>query len=93
MLDHIAVHPDFRGCGIATLLVQAGLREADRMGLDTCVLAMRAALGVYQHAGFRLVDEVLQDASPYGGEAEYGAYFLVKEVDDAVEGRARSGEE
>jgi len=85
VLDYLTVHPDYRGRGIAMSLVQAGLRAAEEARLETCVLAMRAALGVYTRAGFRLLQKVVQDASPYGGESEYGAYFLVKEVKDAGE--------
>ena len=63
------------------MLVEAGLRSAKTLGLDTCVLAMRAALNVYQRAGFKLLNKVVQDASVFGGEKEYAAYFLVKELE------------
>ena len=74
------------------MLVQAGLKEAGRMRLGTCVLAMRAALGVYQRAGFKLLDEVVQDASPFGGEAEYAAYFLATEVEESGGGSGVSAQ-
>jgi len=73
------VPPAHRGKGVATALVEAGFRAADTLGLDTYVLGMRIGLGMYKKAGFRFLDEVVQDASRFGGEKEYAAYMLVKE--------------
>ena len=58
------------------MLVESGVREAEKMGLDIFVLAMKAGLGVYQRVGFKLLDKVIQDDSKYGGKGEYGAYVL-----------------
>ncbi len=76
VLDYLAVRPEYRGQGIGSRLVEKGLTEAEKAGLDTCVLALRAGLGVYTGAGFTLLDQVVQDASPWGGEKENAAYFL-----------------
>jgi len=65
------------------MLVERGLLEAEKMHLDTCVLGMRAGLGVYKRAGFTLLEEVIQDASEFGGEKEYAAYFLEKRASGA----------
>ncbi|MCJ1391101.1 hypothetical protein MMC18_003963 [Xylographa bjoerkii] len=81
LLDHLAVLPDYRGQGIATMLVESGIREAEKIGLDVFVLGMKAGLGVYQRVGFKLLDKIIQDDSKYGGKGEHGAYFLVKEVE------------
>ena len=63
------------------MLVESGIREAKKMDLDIFVLAFKAGLGVYKRAGFKLLDQVIQDDSKFGGTGEYGAYFLVKEVE------------
>lgn len=63
------------------MLVESGLREAERMGLDVFVVGMKAGLGVYKRTGFKLVDQVIVNDSKYGGKGEYGAYFLVKEAE------------
>ncbi|RFU35456.1 hypothetical protein B7463_g846, partial [Scytalidium lignicola] len=80
-LDYLAVHPDHRRQGIATILVESGIREAEKMGLPIFVLAMKAGYGVYKKLGFKLLDQIIQDDSMYGGKGEYGVYFLEKEVE------------
>lgn len=62
------------------MLVQHGAKEADKMGLDTFVLAFKAGLNVYKRAGFKLLDQIIQDDSKYGGSGEYGAYFLERKA-------------
>ena len=61
------------------MLVESGIKEAEKMGLDIFVLAFKVGLGVYRRMGFKLPDQIIQDDSKYGGKGEYGAYFLVKE--------------
>ena len=62
------------------MLVESGIREAEKMGLDVFVLGMKAGLGVYRRVGFELLDKIIQDDSRFGGKGEYGAYFLEKDV-------------
>ena len=81
MLSVLAVHPDFWGNGIATMLVEDGIREIEALDLpssvDILIRAKKAALGVYKRAGFEIVEQLVQDASRFGVEGgEYGAYFL-----------------
>ncbi|KAI0014167.1 hypothetical protein F4779DRAFT_560988 [Xylariaceae sp. FL0662B] len=77
-LDYLAVHPDNRGRGIATLLVESGIAQAEKMAVAIFVLAFKAGLGVYKRAGFKMLDQLIQDDSKYGGKGEYGTYFLEK---------------
>ena len=49
------------------------------MGLDIFILAFKAGLGVYKRLGFRVEEEIIQDDSPYGGNGEYGVYFMIYE--------------
>ena len=58
------------------MLVESGIREAEKMGLDIFVVGMKAGLGVYQRAGFKLLDQIIQDDSRFGGKGEWGTYFL-----------------
>jgi hypothetical protein len=63
------------------MLVESGLKEAQKIGLDAFVMGMKAGLGVYKRTGFKLIDQIIQDDSKFGGRGEYGAYFLVKEAE------------
>ncbi|KAI1074527.1 acyl-CoA N-acyltransferase [Whalleya microplaca] len=76
-LDYLAVHPDNKGKGIGTTLVQSGIEQAEKMGLDIFTLAFKMGRGIYERLGFKEVDRVIQDDSAYGGLGEYGAYFMV----------------
>ena len=58
------------------MLVENGIKEANKMGLDVFVLAFKAGLKIYQRAGFKLLDQIIQDDSKYGGKGEWAVYFL-----------------
>lgn len=80
VLDFLAVPPENRRQGIGTALVESGVREAERLGLDIFVHSKEAGLGVYGRLGFRRLEHVVLDDSKFGGNGKYGAYFLLKEV-------------
>ena len=65
------------------MLVESGIREAQKIGLEVFVLAFKAGLGVYYRAGFKLLDQIIQDDRPYGGKGEYGAYYMLKELESS----------
>ncbi|KAI1388509.1 acyl-CoA N-acyltransferase [Hypoxylon trugodes] len=79
-LDYLAVHPENKGKGIATALVESGIRHAEKIGVPIFVMSYKAGRGVYERLGFKEVDRVIQDDSQYGGKGEYGAYFMIYEV-------------
>ncbi len=81
VLDYLAVHPDHRRQGIALKLVESGLKEAEKMGFDTFVMACEDGKGVYEKAGFVLLEKVVQDDREWGGEGEYTSYFLDKTLE------------
>lgn len=55
------------------------MREAERLGLDIFILAMKAGVGLYKRLGFRVEKELVQDDSMYGGSGEYYVCFMVYE--------------
>lgn len=75
----MAVHPEQQGKGIGTALVQSGMREAEKLGLDIFIVAMKAGMGVYKRLGFRVERVLVQDDEKYGGLGEYKTYFMVLE--------------
>ena len=79
-LELLAVHPLNQGKGIATSLVESGIRQAEHMGLPVLAIAYKAARGVYQQLGFVEVDRIIKDDSAYGGRGEYSWYFMLYDV-------------
>ncbi|KAJ6571102.1 hypothetical protein B0H19DRAFT_1231054 [Mycena capillaripes] len=77
VLEYLAVHPNNRGKGIATALVESGMRQAKTMGLPVFIQALKAGRGVYERLGFKEVWRIVQDDSMYGGTGEYGVYLMV----------------
>ncbi|KAJ7932107.1 hypothetical protein B0H13DRAFT_2520656 [Mycena leptocephala] len=80
VLEYLAVHPNKKGKGIATALVESGMRQARTMGLPVFIQAFKAGRGVYERLGFKEVWRIVQDDSMYGGTGEYGVYLMVYEV-------------
>ncbi|KAI1210763.1 acyl-CoA N-acyltransferase [Annulohypoxylon truncatum] len=76
-LDYLAVHPENKGKGVATALVQSGIRHAEEIGLPIFVMSYKAGRGVYERLGFKEVERVIQDDTEYGGKGEYGTYFMI----------------
>jgi hypothetical protein len=65
-------------------LVNHGISEANKLGFDTFVHSKQGGLGVYQRAGFKLVEELVQDDSKLGGPGQTIAYIMVKEAKSAT---------
>ncbi|OTB04521.1 hypothetical protein M426DRAFT_11415 [Hypoxylon sp. CI-4A] len=64
-LDYLAVHPENKGKGIASALVESGIKHAEKIGVPIFVMSYKAGRGVYERLGFKEVDRVIQDDSPY----------------------------
>lgn len=58
------------------MLVQSGLKQAEKMGIDVFVLAFPQGKPVYNKLGFAMLDQLEQDDTPYGGKGLYGTYFM-----------------
>ncbi len=72
----MAVHPDNQKKGVGTALVQSGMREAEKMGLDIFIHATKAGVGLYKRLGFHVEEEIIQDDSMYGGRGEHFTCFM-----------------
>ncbi|KAI2464592.1 acyl-CoA N-acyltransferase [Annulohypoxylon bovei var. microspora] len=79
-LEYLAVHPENKGKGIATALVEGGIKFAEEIGVPVFVMSYKAGRGVYERLGFKEVDRVIQDDTEYGGKGEYGAYFMIYDM-------------
>ncbi|PON27153.1 acetyltransferase [Trichoderma gamsii] len=78
-LDYLAVHPENKGKGVATLLVESGMQQAGKLGLDIFILACKPGWGLYSRLGFRVEEELVQDDSIYGGDGEFAMRYYVYE--------------
>lgn len=73
------MHPDNQRKGVGNTLVKSGMDQADKMGLEIFVHALREGAELYKRIGFRLIAELVQDDSAYGGSGVYGVYFFLNE--------------
>lgn len=78
-LEYLAVHPENKGKGVATLLVESGMKQAEKLGLDIFILACKPAWGLYTRLGFRVEEELIQDDSMYGGDGEFAMRYYIYE--------------
>lgn len=62
------------------MLMEAGIAESERLGVDIFMLAYKAGLGVYKRLGFAILESLIVDDSPWGGQGEYGCYFMERRV-------------
>jgi ribosomal protein S18 acetylase RimI-like enzyme len=81
------VHPEHQGKGIATALVQSGMKEAEKLGLDVFIQAMQAGLGVYTRLGFHIEREIVQNDSKFGGPGDFSDYLMIFEQKQAKQYR------
>jgi hypothetical protein len=65
--------------GIGSALIQSGMREAEKLGLDIFIDSTKAGVGVYKRLGFRMEDEIIQDDSMYGGTGESYTGLMIYE--------------
>ena len=58
LLRYAAVRPDAQGKGWGGRAIRAGIAEANRIGVDTCLeTAEESNIAIYQRLGFAIVDE------------------------------------
>lgn len=76
MLDFFAVHPENQGKGAGLALLKHGIQKAQELGLDIFVMAFVGGFGIYKRMSFKLLDSLVQDATPFGGNDNYAVQFL-----------------
>lgn len=76
-LDYLAVHPDNQRKGIGTALVQSGMEQAARLGLDIFIYAKSQGVDVYKRLGFRVERDFVLDDSMYGGTGEVYVALMI----------------
>jgi len=79
-LEFLAVHPRNKGKGIATALVESGMRQAERMGLPILITSYRSSKGVYARLGFVEVAHTTKDDTAFGGQGDYSWFYMLYEV-------------
>ncbi|CAN8097321.1 unnamed protein product [Discula destructiva] len=84
VLDHFAVHPENQGKGAGLALLKHGIQEAQELGLDIYVMALAGGFGIYDRMGFKLLDSLVQDATPFGGNENYAVRFMEYTVNEKV---------
>jgi ribosomal protein S18 acetylase RimI-like enzyme len=86
-LDYLAVGPDYQRQGIGSRLVESGIQQANKLGLEIFLVAMGGnALAMYQKYGFKLIDQNSQDLRPWGFDDSYDTYILIKQPEVYQEG-------
>ncbi|KAK3192055.1 hypothetical protein K4F52_001682 [Lecanicillium sp. MT-2017a] len=79
-LDYLCCRPDHRRKGVASMLVQAGLREADRLKMDACLVAMGlSAVSLYKKLGFEVKAEKQLNLEPYR-QSIYYTFWVVRKA-------------
>ncbi|KAJ3345045.1 hypothetical protein HDU83_004465 [Entophlyctis luteolus] len=79
VLDHLAVRPVFQRRGIASQLLAPAIQLASSAGVDIIALATAAGARAYVKLGFRILESLTQDYSPYGGTTEHTMSIVVYE--------------
>jgi ribosomal protein S18 acetylase RimI-like enzyme len=80
-LDYITTDPERQKSGIGSLLLESGIREADKAGMKCYVMSTEAGLRLYEKHGFKIVKRVVQSVEEWGGKIPHVHYFLTREAD------------
>lgn len=73
------MRPDHQHRGVGSMLVRSGAEAADRLSLPIALIAMGAkAAAMYKKVGFELLDELSIDLRPWGRDADYDTYIMVR---------------
>jgi Acetyltransferase (GNAT) domain len=65
-LQPVITHPDHWRRGVGTQLIHWGLNEARSLGLPVFLIASPVGHALYQKCGFRDMEELVADLTPYG---------------------------
>ena len=74
----LAVSPDYQRKGLGALLIRDGLTIADKHDAKTYIEASPVALQLYLKHGWKLIDDILIDMTPYGGSGLASEKILMR---------------
>ncbi|KAL8837230.1 MAG: hypothetical protein Q9170_002603 [Blastenia crenularia] len=78
-LHILIVSPQFQRRGLGTMLIREGLAAADRDKAKAYIEASPKGLELYQRHGWKIVDTIRMDMSPYGGPKDAVEELLIRE--------------
>lgn len=79
-LDSMCVHPDYQRRGLARLLLEPILKEADKQGKKVNLLASDQGRIVYEKLGFNVLEEKVWDFTEYGATGTRRSTAMSREV-------------
>lgn len=78
-LHILIVSPDHQRRGLGTMLIREGLAAADRDNARTYIEASPKGLGLYIRHGWKIIDTIKMDMTPYGGNGMAVEELLIRE--------------
>lgn len=80
VLGYLTCHPEHRRQGIASLLVNSGLKAADTIGLPvSCYAVTTGAAKLYESCGLKVLEEKHVDLVAIGHRGSYDTYYMIRE--------------
>ncbi|OTB06975.1 hypothetical protein M426DRAFT_318340 [Hypoxylon sp. CI-4A] len=73
-LEQLVVHPSYRNKGAGKLLLDWGIQEADKLGLECCVESVPFAVPFYEKFGFGNADGLKPDFATPNPSTEWKEY-------------------
>lgn len=81
MLNSLATHPDHQGRGAGKMLLDWGLKKAEKEGLVTYLDATQIARPIYERRGFEVKRAVVWDRTVWGGKGVDIHYCMVRQLE------------
>jgi len=78
-VDYLTVDVTRQRQGIASLLLEQGLAQADAAGIKCVVMSMPAGVRLYEKHGFVVVNKSVFDDTRWGGDPEYTMTYLIRQ--------------
>ncbi|OBT61442.1 hypothetical protein VE03_08953 [Pseudogymnoascus sp. 23342-1-I1] len=75
----LAVRPKYQRKGLGSMLLTPVLEQADKENAKAFVQGSAQGMGLYLKHGWKEVDEILMDYSPYGGAKDVKTALLIRE--------------